>query len=175
MDNQQTETIYEILKTPVENLKKDQVEFMEQVLEINHESKIKPWAMFGSIMGFAATFGGTLALLALPFSIFTTLAYIGGAIASIGCTQLVRKSSYLADYSKIGTNKFSFEEFQFEGGIEQIQNKLEEFYNFETEQLLKDIQSYCESFDEPTHKKRVVKPEEKTEDKTIEDNNNLQL
>ena len=133
------ETIDDILKTKTEDLRADQVEFMEQVLDIYEQSRRKPWCLWGSIFAFSVTFAATLSLLSLPFSALIGLAYIGGAAASIGFAQAIRKSSQLADYSKIGTNKFSFEDFEMNRGIELVENKLEEYYNYEAEQIMQDI------------------------------------
>ena len=133
------ETIDDILKTKTEDLRADQVEFMEQVLDIYEQSRRKPWCLWGSIFAFSVTFAATLSLLSLPFSALVGLAYIGGAAASIGFAQAIRKSSQLADYSKIGTNKFSFEDFEMNRGIELVENKLEEYYNYEAEQIIQDI------------------------------------
>ena len=136
------ETIDDILKTKTEDLRADQVEFMEQVLDIYEQSRRKPWCLLGSIFAFSVTFAATLSLLSLPFSALVGLAYIGGAAASIGFAQAIRKSSQLADYSKIGTNKFSFEYFELTKGIEQVQKKVDQYYEYEAQQIMEEIMSF---------------------------------
>lgn len=160
------ETIDDILKTKTEDLRADQVEFMEQVLDIYEQSRRKPWCLWGSIFAFSVTFAATLSLLSLPFSALVGLVYIGGGAASIGFAQAIRKSSHLADYSKIGTNKFSFEDFEMNRGIELVESKLEEYYNYEAEQIMQDIMDFGKP--QPVVKTKTdVKTDEKSH--TVDD------
>lgn len=163
-----TETIYEILNTRTEDLRPDQVHFMEQVMDIYGESRRKPWCVLASVLGFAVSFGGTLSLLALPLTLPIWLAYIGGAAASIGCAHAMKKSLSLANYEKIGTNKFSFEDFEMYGGVKQVQEKLENFYEYEAEQLMQEFMD----FGKP-EVKNSTQTNTKKEENTLSNDNDL--
>ena len=136
----QTETIYEILQTPVENLRADQVDFMEEVLRIYQEKNRKPWCVLGSLTGLVASFGLSLSMFLKPISVSSFLLIYVGIAATAIFTKFLAKSFGLADYKKLNTNKFSFEEFEFSKGIEQVEKKLDAYYEYEANEILKSMQ-----------------------------------
>ncbi len=124
-----TETIYEILKTPVENLRQDQVDFLNKVVKTSEQHKKRPIYLTGATTLTVAIILSMFGYAFLP-NLIASLFYFTCGIGLIGCTFLFNHIlTKLPNYKEIGTNKFSFEEFILEGGIEQVKDKLQEYDN----------------------------------------------
>lgn len=133
------ESIDEILATPVKKIRKDQIDFLQKILKVNEDRKKSFWHKIFSSFALVATFVTSMTL--------CTTGIIAVAVPTlfVGCGLMCfeglwfNKAINMVDYSTIGTNKWSFDSFLDENGIEKVSEKYEECLTYEAEQILNSI------------------------------------
>ena len=135
------EDIYEILQTPVENLREDQVKFLQKVLNVNEERKKAPFkSLINVLLSVGCLFLATRCFF-LPFKTLSIIAGCYGVVSSFAFAYLAHKSFTKPNYNSLSTNKWSFEQFVADNGIEKVQQKLEEYDVYTTNKILDSIKN----------------------------------
>ena len=178
------ESIEEILATPVEDLRKDQVDFLEKVIEVDNHRKTSPiHTFFRSVFSIGSLILATRIFL-LPFTALSVICGSCSVLATFIWAYLAHKSFNKADYAALRTNKWSFELFVEDGGVEKVKQKLEEYDVYTANKILESIKKLdsiitsctnsTEASAEKTPKAILPNEENKTnENATSNDNENI--
>jgi hypothetical protein len=132
------ETIYDILYTPVEKLTDDQVRFMEKVVKVGEEYKKKPWYVIANAALITSFLAGGLSATSFFSGISSFLFAAGCAVGLCLSICTLGKILRMANYKSINTNKEFFEEFVAKGELNQVEAKLDDYYEYEAIQIFGD-------------------------------------
>ena len=143
-----SESVEDILRTPVQDLRKDQIDFLRKIVNFDETRKKSFWKKLGLVAGMAVTFGLAVCAFVSPVSVLS----VAGAIACIGSlpveTMFLNKVIKESDYTQLGTNGWTYEDFLLNNGVERVKSKLNEVSHYEEDKFLKSLNINPEKYPE---------------------------